>query len=118
MIFTIKGLRIRTAASLLASALIGATRGLVPAVAADNQGDGIGTAKFTTSGSVTNFSASAKTIPYFRSQFTDPTNGVTYAYTMVGTDPSKGNVTTTIPVVIIPVSFTFATSADPNFTTL
>ncbi|HWY45917.1 MAG TPA: hypothetical protein VNX70_00950 [Bryobacteraceae bacterium] len=118
MILTIKGLRIRTAAPLLASALIGASLGLVPAVGADNQGDGIGTAKFTTNGSVTNFSASAKTIPYFRSQFTDPTNGVTYAYTMVGTDPSKGNVTTTIPVVIIPVSFTFATSADPNFTTL
>src|SRR5579862_4125000 len=55
--------------------------------AAGDQGDGIGTAKFKTADAVTNFSASAVTVPYFRSQFTDPTNGVTYAYNMVGTNP-------------------------------
>jgi hypothetical protein len=37
------------------------------------QGDGIGKAKFTTDQGVSNFSAKATTIPYFRSSFTDPT---------------------------------------------
>lgn len=80
------------------------------------QDDGIGTAKYSTDGSVTNFSANATTIPYFRSQFTDPTNGVTYAYNMVGTNPAKGDATTTIPTVIIPFSFTFST-VSPAATT-
>jgi hypothetical protein len=82
------------------------------------QGDGIGTAQFTTDGSVTNFSASATTIPYFRSQFTDPSNGATYPYTMVGTDPAKGDATSVIPTVIIPFSFTFVVSSDPAVHTL
>ncbi len=82
---------------------------------AEKNGDGIGKPKFARVGSVTNFSATAKTIPYFRSQFTDPTNGQTYPYTMVGTDPGLGDAVTTIPTVIIPFSFTFDASADPNF---
>jgi hypothetical protein len=81
-------------------------------------GDGIGTAKFTTDQGVANFSATADTIPYWRSSFTDPTNGITYPFTMVGTDPSAGNVATTVPTVIIPMSFTFVSSADPNIHTL
>jgi hypothetical protein len=81
-------------------------------------GDGIGHAMFTTDLSVTNFSANATTIPYFRSQFTDPTNGVTDPYTMVGTNPANGNATSVIPTEIIPFSFTFTTSVDPNFHTL
>jgi hypothetical protein len=80
--------------------------------------DGVGKPKFSVGPSVTNFSANATTIPYFRSQFTDPTNGHTYAYTMVGTDPAKGDRTTTIPVVIIPFRLTFTASVDPNFKTL
>lgn len=71
------------------------------------QGDGIGSPNFETDHSVTNFSATAQTIPYFRSSFTDPTNGVTYAYTMVGTNPAKGDATTTVKTVIIPMRFTF-----------
>jgi hypothetical protein len=81
--------------------------------ATGSSGDGIGAAKFLTE-APTNFSANATTIPYFRSSFTDPTNGVTYPYTMVGTDPAKGDMTTTIPTVIIPFRFTFDSSADPN----
>ncbi len=80
--------------------------------------DGIGSPKYATGASVTNFSANATTIPYFRSQFTDPTNGHVYAYTMVGTDPALGDRTTTVPTVIVPMSFTFATSVDPNVHTL
>ncbi len=77
-------------------------------------GDGIGVPMFVTDRSVTNFSANAQTIPYWRASFTDPTNGVTYPITMVGTDPSQGNVNTTLPTVIIPMSFIFVNSADPN----
>jgi hypothetical protein len=77
-------------------------------------GDSIGTAKFTTDQSVNNFSADAKTIPFFRAQFTDPANGVMYAYTMVGTNPAAGNATTEIPTVIIPMSFAFVASSAAN----
>lgn len=78
------------------------------------KGDGIGKAKFRTDQSVTNFSANAQTIPYFRSSFTDPTNGVTYAYTMVGSNPAQGEKTTTIKTVIIPMKFTFTLSSAEN----
>lgn len=91
---------------------------VVPGIVAAGKDDGIGTARFSTAGSVTNFSPSATTIPYFRSQFTDPTNGSTYPYTMVGTDPAGANVSTTIPTAIIPFRLTFSASVDPNFSTL
>src|SRR6185436_1416487 len=94
-----------------------AALGVSPVTAA-GKGDGIGKPMFKSEAGVTNFSATAITIPYFRSSFTDPTNGVTYPYTMVGTDPSAGNASTTIPTVIIPLSFTFDLSTDPTFHTL
>ncbi len=81
---------------------------------ANTQGDGIGTAQFTTDQSVSNFSATARTVPYWRSAFTDPTNGITYPFTMVGTDPSAGDASTVVPTVIIPFRFEFVASADPN----
>jgi hypothetical protein len=84
------------------------------ALAQASGGDGIGTAQFATDTSATNFSANATTIPYWRSSFIDPTTGVTYPYTMVGTDPSLGNVTTTVNTVIIPLRFTFVKSASAN----
>ncbi len=105
---------VRAAVSLF---LIMAILGVGPAMAA-GKGDGIGKPMFKTEAGVTNFSASAITIPYFRSSFTDPSNGVTYPYTMVGTDPAAGNVSTTIPTIIIPLSFTFDASTDPTFHTL
>jgi hypothetical protein len=77
-------------------------------------GDGIGKPKFVTDKSVTNFSANALTIPFFRSSFTDPTNGVTYPYTMVGSDPAGAEVSTTVKTVIIPMRFTFVSSAAAN----
>ena len=77
-------------------------------------GDGIGTAMFTTDRSVSHFSARANTIPYFRSSFTDPGNGVTYPFTMVGSNPTSGDLSTSIPTVIVPLQFTFVASADPN----
>ena len=51
--------------------------------------------KFTTEGGVApQFLVNARTIPHFTFQFTDPTNGVTYPITMVGSDPRSGNVST------------------------
>lgn len=51
----------------------------------------------------------SRTIPYWHGQFTDPTNGVTYGYNMVGADPST-ETTTVIPVDIVPLNFTFASA--------
>jgi hypothetical protein len=72
-----------------------------PAVQPDSQ------ALFTTEGGVTpQFLASARTIPHFTFQYTDPTNGVTYPITMVGADPRTGNATT-VHTVIIPLKMNF-----------
>jgi len=63
--------------------------------------------KFTSEGGATPFRTTA-TIPYWSSSFVDPTNGVTYPYTMVGTSPFNTNSSTTVPTVIIPFRFVFA----------
>jgi hypothetical protein len=63
--------------------------------------------KFTSEGGATPFRTS-KTIPYWSSSFTDPTNGVTYPFTMVGTNPFTTNESRTIPTVVIPFRFVFA----------
>src|SRR5437762_1031368 len=47
-----------------------------------------------------------RTIPYWSSSFADPTNGVTYPFTMVGADPRTG-ASTTVPTEIIPLRFNF-----------
>jgi hypothetical protein len=83
-----------------------------------SRGDALGTPMFTTDQSVTNFSANADTIPYWRASFTDPSNGVTYPITMVGTNPDTGDVSTSVPTVIIPFRFNFVSSADPAVHTL
>jgi len=68
--------------------------------------DGIGSPRFTTIGGVSTVPRTSKTIPHWSSSFT--TAGVTYPFTMVGTDPSTTNVTTTVDTVIIPIKFVFA----------
>src|SRR5437870_4004869 len=45
------------------------------------------------------------TIPHWSDTFTY--HGLTYKYTMVGTDPKRGSATTTIPTVLIPIRFVF-----------
>jgi len=53
--------------------------------------------KFATEGGVApQFLANARTIPHFTFQYTDPSNGVTYPITMVGSDPRSGNGDTTV----------------------
>jgi hypothetical protein len=87
------------AASTTSSSAAGLTAG---------RGDHIGGPKFQTQPSASGVvSKNAETIPSWTSQFTDPTNGKTYHYTMVGTDPNKGDLTTTVPTVIIPMDFNF-----------
>jgi hypothetical protein len=69
-------------------------------------------ALFTTEGGVTpQFLASARTIPHFTFQYTDPTNHVTYPITMVGTDPRVGG-TTTVHTVIIPLKMNFVAAGQ------
>jgi len=47
-------------------------------------------------------------LKHWNGQFTY--QGTTYKYTMVGTNPSSGSVTTTVPVTIIPLKLTFSDS--------
>ena len=56
-----------------------------------------------------------RTVPHWYGTFTDPTNGVTYGYNMVGTgDPRATHTTTTVPTEIIPLNFTFSTGKSFN----
>jgi hypothetical protein len=48
----------------------------------------------------------SRTVPHWTSSFTDPTNQVTYPFTIVGTDPRLGG-STTVPTVIVPLTFKF-----------
>ena len=52
--------------------------------------------------------SSSTTIPFWSSQFTDPTNRVTYRFSMVGTNPATG-ASTTVPVVIVPLKVVYKT---------
>lgn len=68
-------------------------------------GDGIGSPQFSTldAGGAPN---APITIPTWTSSF--DYQGVTYPFTMIGTDPSLGSATTTIPTEIVPLSFAFS----------
>ena len=69
---------------------------------------------FTTDGGATPL-ATDKTVPHWHGSFTDPTNGVTYGYNMVGNgDPRTYTGTTTVPTEIIPLNFTFSTGDQYN----
>ena len=52
-----------------------------------------------------------RTVPHWSSSFTDPTNQVSYPFTMVGADPRLGQ-STTVSTKIIPLSFTFVAGAQ------
>src|SRR5580765_7901348 len=54
---------------------------------------------------------SSRTIPFWSSSFTDPTNNVTYPFTMVGTDPRLGG-STTVATTIIPLKFNFVAGSQ------
>lgn len=77
--------------------------------------DGIGSPQFGNEPVGTSVQHTATTIPYWSSSFTS--NGTTYPYTMVGTNPAAGSATSTIPTEIIPLSFTFANGVTLDGTT-
>jgi hypothetical protein len=52
--------------------------------------------------------APATNVPLWSSSFVS--GGVTYPFTMVGANPTTSNVTTKVPVVIVPVKFKFGTT--------
>ena len=103
------GPAILTAAGVFAS--VSASSAFAGTAAAQPEGQAL----FTTQGSVApQFLASATTIPHWTFQFTDPTNGVTYPITMVGTDPRVGG-STTIHTVLVPLKMNFvADGQDPS----
>jgi hypothetical protein len=67
--------------------------------------DGIGTPTFTSIGA-DSIPPTANTVAHWTSAFTS--GQVSYPFGMVGTDPSLGSATTTVPVALIPVRFVFA----------
>lgn len=69
---------------------------------------------FTTMGGA-NPQPTDRTVPHWFGSFTDPTNGVTYGYNMVGNgDPRSYTGTTTVPTEIIPLNFTLSTGQQFN----
>lgn len=87
--------------TILATALAGSATAASKAAKPDVS------ARFTTAGSVApQFLANARTIPHWTFQYTDPTNGVTYPITMVGSDP-RGGASTTVQTVIVPLKLNF-----------
>ena len=105
------GLLIVAFAAAVAAGLVAATTspasGGGAIVVANANPDG-GAPQFTSNGGVAP-RRTMRTVPYWASSFTDPTNGVTYPFTMVGTNPSApaGQVTTTVPTEIIPLKLRF-----------
>jgi hypothetical protein len=64
-------------------------------------------AQFLTEGGVAaQYLANARTIQHWSFQYTDPTNGVTYPITMVGSDP-RASGSTTVHTVIVPLALNF-----------
>jgi len=62
----------------------------------------------------TSVQTASGTLPTWQGSFTYSSS--TYPFTMVGTDPSLGSATTTVPVQIIPLKFVFSdgTTLDPT----
>ena len=93
----------------LAAALMGAA--LVPAstafaAARDDASTSSSESDSTSGNNNGESSRKARTVPTWASSFTDPTNGVSYPFTMVGSDPRQGG-STTVRSEIIPLKFKF-----------
>lgn len=59
-------------------------------------------------------SANSNTVQHWKGKFR--WQGEEYAFSMVGTDPAHGSVTTTVPVILVPVRYVFADGSvlDPS----
>ena len=74
-----------------------------------------GNPQYTTQGGATPLTTD-RTVPHWHSSFTDPTNGVTYGYNMVGNgNPGTFAGTTNVPTEIIPLNFVFAANGGYAF---
>src|SRR3569833_2067007 len=93
-------LAVLAAVTVVAVASAGGSGSAIPQ--RDTSGD---TPGFTEDGGVTPL-ADAKTVEHWGGSFTDPTNGVTYPFTMVGKAPSTNGSSAT-PTAIIPVHVVF-----------
>ena len=80
------------------------------AAQSNSKTDGVGDPMFRTESSVTMVPATSKTVPHWTSSFTY--QGVTYPFTMVGTDPATSNSETIVDVAIIPFDFVFEDGAS------
>jgi hypothetical protein len=100
----IAGLTLAFVATLAAGSAAAASSAAKPDVAAE----------FTTAGGVDpQFLTNATTIPHWSFQYTDPSNGVTYPITMVGSDPRAGGSTaTTVHTVIVPLTMNFVAAGQ------
>ncbi len=76
--------------------------------------DGIGKPMFAAE-ALTPIPRTTNTVPHWTSAFTY--SQVSYPFTMVGTNPVSGSVTTTVAVAIIPVKFVFADGRSLDGTT-
>lgn len=102
------------AGSALAAGMLLAATGGSAALASSGPAKVSGTPLFTTNGGASPL-ATDKTVPHWYGSFTDPTNGVTYGYNMVGNgDPRAYQGTTTVPTEIIPMNFTFSDGEQFN----
>src|SRR4051812_12394442 len=88
------------AATIAATAFAGGTGSALPL--RDTTGD---TPGFEEQGGVTPL-ADANTVDHWSGSFTDPSNGQSYSFTMVGKKPSTNGSSTT-PTDIIPVKIVF-----------
>src|SRR5947208_2825982 len=99
----LKWLLASAALALLATLVAGGAFAATPTAKPDVSAD------FTTFGGVDpQFLTNARTIPHWTFRYTDPTNGVTYPITMVGSDPKAGNTSTAVNTVIVPLKFNLA----------
>ena len=100
---SLKAIALLAALAAVAAVFTATASAKTPLPVRDTAGD---TPEFSSQGGVTPL-ANANTIPFWGSQFTDPTNGVTYPYTMVGTNPFTGSSSSTVPTDIIPLRLVF-----------
>lgn len=99
-------------AGALAAGAVIAAAGPMAAAAPQPRHIPRGTPRYATLGGATVL-PTTETIPHWHGTFTDPLNGVTYGYNMVGNgDPSTYSGTTTVPTEIVPMNFVFSTGTS------
>jgi len=99
--WALAGAALMGAALTPATTAVAETRPDNPASTSDNDW----TATFARDEGDASFRTS-RTVPHWSSSFTDPTNQVTYPFTMAGSDPRLGG-STTVATAIVPLKFKF-----------